>query len=138
MLVHYPPQNSQPEYLPQQYPQHPPQQPYPQYPMQQYPAYPPQYPPPQYPYPYGYAQQPRLPQHNGLSIAGFIVGLLATVGFITPSLGITMGIVGLVLAGVGRSKAIDHGDKTSLATWGAWLSALAILCWLLLIVARSA
>lgn len=132
MLVHYPPQDpqdSQPQYLPPQYPQ---QQPYPQYPMQQYPAYP----PPQYPY--GYGQPPRLPQHNGLSLAGFIVGLLATVGYITPGLGLVMGIVGVVLAGVGRGKAIREGDKTSLATWGVWLSVLAIVMWFMVIAMRAA
>ncbi len=61
-------------------------------------------------------------KNNGLSIAGFVVSL---VGMFIAFWGIVP-IVGLVLSAVGRSKAVEYGNKTGLATWGIVLGIIGI------------
>lgn len=60
---------------------------------------------------------------NGLSVAGFVTSL---VGVFLSFWGIVP-VVGLILAAVGRSKAVQDGDKTGLATAGIVLGAIGIV-----------
>ena len=60
---------------------------------------------------------------NGLSVAGFVVSLI---GMFLSFFGIVP-IVGLVLAAVGRSKAVNDGDKTGLATAGIVLGVVGVI-----------
>ncbi len=52
--------------------------------------------------------------NNGLSVAGFTVSCCS---LLLALMGIT-GVVGVVLSAVGRSQAVQNGDKTGLATAG--------------------
>lgn len=61
-------------------------------------------------------------KNNGLSIAGFVVSIVAFVAF-----GIICGPAGLVLSWIGRNKAVAEGDKTGLATAGMVLGAVATI-----------
>ena len=60
---------------------------------------------------------------NGLSVAGFVTSL---VGMFLSFVGIVP-VVGLILSAVGRSKAVQEGDKTGLATAGIVLGAIGIV-----------
>ena len=61
---------------------------------------------------------------NGLSIAGFVVSLVAC---FVSLYGIS-GLVGLILSAVGRSQAVREGGKTGLATAGIVLGIISIVC----------
>lgn len=62
-------------------------------------------------------------QTNGLSIAGFVVSccsmLIGLYGLV--------GLVGLILSAVGRSQAVNAGNKTGLATTGIILGLIGML-----------
>lgn len=60
---------------------------------------------------------------NGLSVAGFVTSL---VGMFLSFVGIVP-VVGLILSAVGRSKAVQDGDKTGLATAGIVLGVIGIV-----------
>ena len=57
---------------------------------------------------------------NGLSVAGLVTSL---VGMFLSFFGIVP-VVGLILSAVGRSKAVQDGDKTGLATAGIVLGVI--------------
>lgn len=64
-----------------------------------------------------YVQKPKAvhqPKTNGLSIAGFIISL---VSFFLDYYGL-VGLLAAILSGIGRSKAVEEGDNTGLATAG--------------------
>ena len=54
------------------------------------------------------------PITNGISIAGFIIALIS---LFLDYYGL-VGLLAAILSGVGRSKAVDEGDNTGLATAG--------------------
>lgn len=60
---------------------------------------------------------------NGLSIAGFVVSCCS---MLIGLYGVT-GLVGLILSAVGRSQAVNNGDKTGLATAGIVLGIIGII-----------
>lgn len=62
-------------------------------------------------------------KHNGLSIAGFVVSCCS---MLIGLYGIT-GLVGLILSAVGRSQAVQNGNKTGLATAGIVLGVIGII-----------
>jgi len=62
---------------------------------------------------------------NGLSIAGFVVSLVSL--FVLGFYGLT-GAVGLILSAVGRSQAVNNGQKTGLATAGIVLGVISVIC----------
>lgn len=66
---------------------------------------------------------------NGLAIAGFVLGLLGFLGSWIPVInvvGIILGVIGVVLAGVGLSKSRSIGSGRGLAIAGLILGVLAI------------
>lgn len=63
-------------------------------------------------------------KNNGLSIAGFVVSLVSM--FIFGMYGLT-GLTGLILSATGRSKAVQEGDKTGLATAGIVLGIISMI-----------
>lgn len=78
---------------------------------------------------------PKAAKTNGLCIAGFCISLITL--FIFGFYGIS-GIAGTVLSAVGRSKAVQNGQKTGLGTAGIVLGIInTALCWLLLIIGVS-
>ncbi len=62
-------------------------------------------------------------KHNGLSIAGFVVSCCS---MLIGLYGIT-GLVGVILSAVGRSQAVQNGNKTGLATAGIVLGVIGII-----------
>lgn len=56
---------------------------------------------------------------NGLSIGGFVCSILSIFIF-----GIILAPLGLILSLVGRSKAVQEGGKTGLATAGVVIGAI--------------
>lgn len=62
-------------------------------------------------------------KHNGLSIAGFVVSCCS---MLIGLYGIT-GLVGVILSAVGRSQAVQNGDKTGLATAGIIVGIIGII-----------
>ena len=78
---------------------------------------------------------PQAAKSNGLCIAGFCVSLITL--FIFGFYGIS-GIVGIVLSAIGRSKAVQNGQKTGLGTAGIVLGIInTALTWLFLIIGVS-
>jgi hypothetical protein len=80
-------------------------------------------------YPYGAVQQPQ----NGLGVAGFVLGIVGLVFSFIPIVGIIawpMVILGVVLSGVGLSKAKrGEANNLGLAVAGLVTSAIGlILC----------
>lgn len=61
--------------------------------------------------------------NNGLSVAGFVVSCSS---ILLALFGIT-GVVGLALSAVGRSQAVQNGDKTGLATAGIIVGIIGII-----------
>ncbi|WP_098458222.1 DUF4190 domain-containing protein [Flavimobilis soli] len=75
---------------------------------------------------------------NGLAVAGFVLGLLGFLGSFVPVLnigGIIMGLVGVVLAIVGLTKAKNTGTGKGLALAGVILGALAVVIGIVINVA---
>lgn len=66
---------------------------------------------------------------NGLQIAGFVVSLVSI--FVLGLYGIS-GVVGLILAAVGRSQAVKVGGKTGLGTAGIVLGIISAILNLIL------
>ena len=60
---------------------------------------------------------------NGLSIAGFTVSCCS---MLIGIYGVT-GLVGLILSAVGRSQAVNNGEKTGMATAGIVLGIVGII-----------
>lgn len=71
---------------------------------------------------------------NGLSVAGLVTSL---VGMFLSFFGIVP-VVGLILSAVGRSKAVQDGDKTGLATAGIVLGVIGIAWALISLFALAA
>jgi hypothetical protein len=91
-------------------------------------TYPPNFPPPPpQPYGYGAAAQPQ----NGLGVAGFVLGIVGLVFSFIPFVGVIawpMVIIGLVLSGVGMSKAQKgQANNLGLAIAGLVTSAIGLL-----------
>jgi hypothetical protein len=60
---------------------------------------------------------------NGLAVAGFVLGLLATLSFTGGPLAYVLALTGLVLAGIGVTRARELGGRRlQLAWWGVGLS----------------
>lgn len=108
-------------------------------------TYPPpygQYPPPNQP-PYGWYPPPQPPRpsgHNGLSIAGMVVGIIALV-FLPFGAGISFILsgVGIAMSGVGRVNAQNENQLTSCATAGiaCSFSALGLSILLMILLAED-
>ena len=90
----------------------------------------PAYPPTGYPA-YGYPV-PR--KANGLSIAGFVCGLLGVVLAFAPYIGVILGIIGISLSVPGRNRAKRVGGPTGLATAGLVLGIIAVAVFLILLL----
>ena len=60
---------------------------------------------------------------NGLSIAGFVVSCCS---MLIGLYGVT-GLVGLILSAIGRSQAVNNGEKAGLATAGIVLGIIGII-----------
>ena len=81
------------------------------------------------PYP-GPPSPPPVKSSNGLAVAGFVLGLLGLLSSWIPVLsvvGILMGVIGAVLAGVGLSKASKVNAGKGLAIAGIVLGALGVI-----------
>jgi hypothetical protein len=66
---------------------------------------------------------PPPPPTNGMGIAGFVLGLLSVLLALAPGLGFLVGIVGIALSGLGRSRtARAQGMATGLANAGLILA----------------
>lgn len=64
---------------------------------------------------------------NGVAIAGFVLGIFATVFCIVPGLGMILGIVGLILSIIGITKKKSCGSGGGLAITGLILSVIGIM-----------
>lgn len=71
---------------------------------------------------------------NGLSIAGFVV---SCVSMIIDLFGV-MGVVGLILSAIGRSRAVNEGGKTGLATAGIVLGVIGVIWGVIQVATMSA
>lgn len=68
------------------------------------------------------------PPGNGLAVAGFVLGLLSLLLFLTTWPAVVLGILGLVFAVIGRSRAKQRGGKhRGLAIAGIILSVIGII-----------
>jgi hypothetical protein len=92
-------------------------------------TYPPNYPPPPPPGPYGYG--PAAQPQNGLGVAGFVLGVVGLVFSFIPIIGIIawpLVIIGLVLSGVGLSKAQKgEANNMGLAVAGLVTSVIGLI-----------
>ena len=86
------------------------------------------------PAPYGYAVAPQAPS-NGIGTAGFVCGLVGLVLCWVPWFGAILGLVGVVLSAVGISQGKKKGAPTGLAIGGLVCGILAVLVWVVLVIA---
>ena len=70
---------------------------------------------------------------SGVSIAGFVTGLLGLLFCWFAFVGVPLGILGVVLGAVGVSKAGKDGSSTGLAKAGIVLGALGVVIAIVLI-----
>ncbi len=64
---------------------------------------------------------------NGVAIAGFVLGIFATLFCIVPGLGMILGIVGLILSIIGITKKKSCGSGGGLAITGLILSIIGVM-----------
>jgi len=65
---------------------------------------------------------------NGMGVAGFVTGLLSLLGgWLFVPVGVVLGILGIVLGGVARSRGRRDGAPTGLATAGVVLGAIGLV-----------
>jgi hypothetical protein len=71
--------------------------------------------------------------NSGMSIAGFVTGLLGLLFCWFAFVGVPLGLLGVVLGAVALSKAKTDGSKTGLAKAGIVLGALGVVIAVVLI-----
>ncbi|WP_448625862.1 hypothetical protein [Geodermatophilus sp. URMC 64] len=72
---------------------------------------------------------------NGLGVAGFVTGLVGLVLFWLPWVGFVLGLLGVVLGGVGIAQGRKKGMSTGLAIAGLVCGLIAVIAWLVVVVA---
>ena len=76
--------------------------------------------------------------NSGMSIAGFVTGLLGLLFCWFAFVGVPLGLLGVVLGAVALSKAKTDGSKTGLAKAGIVLGALGVIIAIVLITLVAA
>lgn len=84
-----------------------------------------------------YPTQVAAPVQNGMGVTGFITGLLGFLFCWVPGLGLILGVLGVVFGGLGIQAFRKRGQNNGLAIAGLVLGALAILVFVVIMIAAA-